>query len=161
MDSQVSKSLVADYDSSSEEEDDDIGSKSSENQITPLASALEMLDHKPGNIPTSVFTNPYKNAENYEQSILEKHVKMTAIKNEPEAKKKICYKFRRGKCRLGDKCQYLHVNHQLVDNSDAKLSDGEDNNEAGKKREKSKKRCGLKDDLVPPKRYMKTFNKCK
>lgn len=126
--------------------------------ITPLASALEMLDHSTDNVSSSVFTNPYKNAENYEQSILEQHVKMTTLKA-PEAKKKVCYKFMRGKCRLGDKCHFLHQNPNVADNTD-KLSDGEETGSATKK-EKSKKRCGLKDDLIPPKKYMKTFNKCK
>lgn len=128
-----------------------------ENHVTPLASALEMLDHNTGNVSSSVFTNPYKNAETYEQSILEQHVKMTTIKP-PEEKKKICYKFMRGKCRLGDKCHFLHQNPNVVDNSE-KLSDSEETDGSTKK-EKSKKRCGLKDDLIPPKKYMKTFNKC-
>lgn len=96
-------------------------------------------------------------AENYEQSILEKHVKMTQVK-EPDLKnKKICFKFSKGKCKLGDKCPFQHVSSVQMSDFSNRTSDGEESNESVKV--KSKKRCGLKDDLIPPKKYMKVYNK--
>lgn len=129
---------------------------SKEETTLPLASALDILDENKSNISFSVFSNPYREAENYEQSLLERHVKMTTIQEtEPSKPKKICFKYNKGKCRLGDKCQFLHHNPNSSHNSERNNSDSEDQSTETKKT--SKKRCGLKDDLVPPKKYMKTF----
>ncbi|KAF8787186.1 hypothetical protein HNY73_008810 [Argiope bruennichi] len=155
----ITKSLVADYDSSSDE-DEPLNSKlSSENCALPLISASEILSKtSSGDASSSVFINPYRVAENYEQSILEKHVKMTQVK-EPDQNRKVCFKFNKGKCKLGDKCPFLHGRSIQINNLNGKTSDGEETNESVKV--KLKKRCGLKDDLVPPKKYMKVYNKSK
>ncbi|GIX91819.1 hypothetical protein CDAR_5311 [Caerostris darwini] len=158
MDLNISKPLVADYDSSDEEDEKACLVPGKENHAVPLISASEILDKNSSDVSSSVFTNPYQVAENYEQSILEKHVKMTEIK-EPELKnKKICFKFSKGKCKLGDNCSFRHLNPTQI-NDLMRITDDEEIPE--KNKEKSKRRCGLKDDLVPPKKYMKTYNNYK
>ncbi|GBM84620.1 hypothetical protein AVEN_226655-1 [Araneus ventricosus] len=118
-----------------------------------------MLSKNSSDASSSVFINPYRVAESYEQSILEKHVKMTQVR-EPDLKnKKVCFKFSKGKCRLGDKCPFQHVSSVQTNDLNGRTSDGEETNESVKV--KSKKRCGLKDDLIPPKKYMKVYNKSK
>lgn len=108
---------------------------------------------------SSVFNNPYREAENYEQSLLEQHVKMTAVKKEiKDAKrKKICFKFNKGKCRLGDKCRFLH---SYLPNTEQNASDCEDETVTESKKP-VKKRCGLTDNLVPPKKYMQSYRHSK
>ncbi|KFM62110.1 hypothetical protein X975_25744, partial [Stegodyphus mimosarum] len=149
----MSKSLVADYESTSEEEDEDCLKSGKETHVAPLASAAEMLDQNGPNISTSVFTNPYREAANYEQAILEKHVKMTTVK-EPEFSQttKVCFKFYKGKCKLGDKCRFLHHNTTII--NDPESDETIDNKQ-------KRKRCGLKDDLVPPNKYMRIYSKLK
>ncbi|GFW81505.1 c3H1-type domain-containing protein [Trichonephila clavipes] len=159
MELEISKSLVADYESSSEDDERPyLESSNEECHTVPLTSASEILQKHSGDASSSVFSNPYQIAENYEQSILEKHVKMSQIK-EPELKnEKYCFKFNKGKCKLGDKCLFRHHYSEQINDSDKRISD-EDESETGK--QKSKKRCGLKNDLVPPKKYMKIYKKHK
>ncbi|GFT58914.1 c3H1-type domain-containing protein [Nephila pilipes] len=154
MDFEISKSLVADYESSSEDERTYLVNSDKESHVLPLISASEILNKNSDDASSSVFSNPYQVAESYEQSILEKHVKMSQIK-EPELKnEKYCFKFNKGKCKLGDKCLYRHHNPGRISDLDKRISDED---EIGK--QKSKKRSGLKDDLIPPKKYMKIYNK--
>lgn len=58
----------------------------------------------------SVFTNPYIQAEHEKQAILEKHVKMVETKDNVKLinGKKICWNYRKGKCRFGHNCMYAH-----------------------------------------------------
>ena len=111
-----------------------------------------MLAESNSSISSSVFSNPYREAENYEQALLEQHVKMTPIKETENVKQKICFKFNKGKCRLGDKCLFLHQNPNIniSERNDSKDPDVQIN-------KTSKKRSGIKDDLVPPKKFMKTY----
>lgn len=115
-----------------------------------------MLAESNSSISGSVFSNPYREAENYEQALLEQHVKMTPIKETENVKQKICFKFNKGKCKLGDKCQFLHQspNINISEKIDSKDVDVEIN-------KISKKRSGLKNDLVPPKKFMKTYYQTK
>lgn len=129
---------------------------SKEETTVPLASALEMLAENNSNISSSVFSNPYREAENYEQALLEQHVKMTSIKETENVKQKICFKFNKGKCRLGDKCLFLHQNPNI------NISERDDSKEPDAEMKKPvKKRSGIKDDLVPPKKFMKTYYQTK
>lgn len=79
---------------------------------TPLPTP-SFLKHntQSGNIPKgSVFINPYIQAENEKQAILEKHVKMVETKDNVKVinGKKICWNYRKGKCRFGHNCMYAH-----------------------------------------------------
>lgn len=115
------------------------------------------MNENSSSIVSSVFSNPYREAENYEQSVLERHVKMTAIKKSDDDKlNKICFKYNKGKCKLGDKCHFLHHTPQ-INLSETNHSDSEDQTAIESKSKSVKKRCGLKDDLVPPKKFMKTY----
>ncbi|XP_072030268.1 uncharacterized protein [Amphiura filiformis] len=61
--------------------------------------------------PSSVFTNPFEKAEKQKLSILEQHVKLSsAEKTEAEMGKKICWMYRKGRCRFGHKCKFAHDN---------------------------------------------------
>ncbi|XP_015923726.1 uncharacterized protein [Parasteatoda tepidariorum] len=152
-----SKSLVADYDSSSEDENSIASPANTPNDDDRLAPATEMLNQTSKEIPHSVFTNPYKEIESYENSILEKHVKMTTNKEVMQLQVKPCYKFFKGKCKLGESCKFSHCNPIQNTAPDIK-NDSEEN---GDIKTRTKKRCGLKNDLVPPKKFMKTYNKMK
>ena len=60
---------------------------------------------------TSVFNNPFRAKEDRKKAILEQHVEMTT-KQEDQARKigdkKICWNFRKGRCRFGHKCTFAH-----------------------------------------------------
>ncbi|XP_038054860.1 uncharacterized protein LOC119727040 isoform X2 [Patiria miniata] len=60
---------------------------------------------------SSIFANPFQEAEQHKLSILEQHVKLTSAQGkeaELGGKKKICWKFRNGRCRFGHKCKFAH-----------------------------------------------------
>lgn len=63
------------------------------------------------NLPkTSVFRNAYVQAENEKKAILERHVKMVNTKDNVQTinGKKICWNYRKGKCRFGHNCVFAH-----------------------------------------------------
>ena len=59
---------------------------------------------------TSVFKNPFTEAENAKEAILQKHVKMVEAKDSVVVinGKKICWNYRKGRCRFGHNCKYAH-----------------------------------------------------
>ncbi|XP_063359707.1 uncharacterized protein LOC134648966 [Cydia amplana] len=59
---------------------------------------------------TSVFSNPFVEAELAKAAILEKHVKMVPGKDNTQMinGKKICWNYRKGRCRFGHNCKYAH-----------------------------------------------------
>ena len=59
---------------------------------------------------TSVFSNPFKVKEEKKTAILEKHVAMTTRQEERKTidGKKVCWNFRKGRCRFGHKCSFAH-----------------------------------------------------
>lgn len=74
--------------------------------LEPLPSASSTLQTQPG---ASVFVSQYHIAEKEKESVLEKHVKLSATKIVKIGKKlQICHKFRQGKCRFGKNCKYSH-----------------------------------------------------
>lgn len=77
----------------------------------PTPSFLKPDPQSSSDIPKgSVFVNPYIQAENEKQAILEKHVKMVDTKDNVRVinGKKICWNYRKGKCRFGHNCIYAH-----------------------------------------------------
>ncbi len=59
---------------------------------------------------SSVFRNPFREREDAKRAVLEKHVAMT-VRPEELRKidgKKICWNFRKGRCRFGHKCTFAH-----------------------------------------------------
>ncbi|CAG5011966.1 unnamed protein product [Parnassius apollo] len=61
-------------------------------------------------LQTSVFSNPFVEAELAKAAILEKHVKMVPGKDNTQMinGKKICWNYRKGRCRFGHNCKYAH-----------------------------------------------------
>jgi hypothetical protein len=63
----------------------------------------------------SVFANPYKEAEDAEKGTLEKHVKFTPkLEDIKEINgRKICWNYRKGRCRFGSNCVFAHDSELL------------------------------------------------
>ncbi|XP_013182214.1 PREDICTED: uncharacterized protein LOC106128391 [Papilio xuthus] len=61
-------------------------------------------------LQTSVFSNPFAQAELAKAAILEKHVKMIPGKDNMQMinGRKICWNYRKGRCRFGHNCKYGH-----------------------------------------------------
>jgi hypothetical protein len=59
---------------------------------------------------TSVFSNPFVEAERAKSAILEKHVKMTPTLDDTKMinGRKICWNYRKGRCRFGHNCTFAH-----------------------------------------------------
>ena len=72
----------------------------------------------------SVFSNPFRAREEKKVAILEHHVGVT---NRQEAAsmfngKKVCYNFRKGRCRHGHRCKFAHDNDVSKEVSDSLYS---------------------------------------
>ncbi|XP_061179688.1 uncharacterized protein LOC133205563 [Saccostrea echinata] len=126
----------------------------------------------------SVFTNPYEQAEQAKNTVLEKHVKMVE-RNIPKGKAgQVCFKYKKGKCPYGKNCRYSHdLSSELISKPPAMTEEksvfdfhhhsvtvqkiepeleDDDNYMANAKR---KKRSGITDNLLPPKRALKSLDK--
>lgn len=116
---------------------------------------------------SSVFYNPFKAEEKKKLDLLEKHVQLSNVTTPPKRNKRICYKFQKGKCRFGDKCRFAHnvtVKTNAQDNQDAdnqlqashetSLFEEDQNIQTIKPK---KRKVGVSDSLIPPKRAMKAF----
>lgn len=106
-------SLVADYSSDSEDENND------EQTCAQLPEPVEKLKLPSANVlfenssngkPGDVFSNPYKQAEQAKIALLERHVKMVNSDEHIKTKngKKICWNYRKGRCRFGSNCSFAH-----------------------------------------------------
>lgn len=136
-----------------------------------------------GSSSTSVFSNPFIEAENAKKAILEKHVKMVATKEDTKIinGKKICWNYRKGRCRFGHKCAFAHDSdlqktaEELEEENKLQTTvicqnglsknivlpdtaNFEPNNDA-KTANAKKKRPGLSQGLAPGKKVMKMFHK--
>ncbi|XP_050411220.1 uncharacterized protein LOC126825594 [Patella vulgata] len=153
----------SDYDDSNGE-DLDNSPESESNKKTTEKLPNPLL----GDVQTSsVFINPFKQAELDKQSVLEKHVQMTEKRN--LSNKKVCFKFKKGKCYKGKSCRFLHdidTVRGTVYNSSEDSSNhipgaamqrfieepvDDDNYLLNAKR---KKRHGVSDHLIPPKKAL-------
>lgn len=115
-------SLVPDYSSDSDDSEDSSDVKQeviktevkdeSEQPVPNLKLPVPNFGgSKQGNVDVkaSVFTNPFIEAENAKEAILQKHVKMVNTKDAVVINgKKICWNYRKGRCRFGHNCKYAH-----------------------------------------------------
>ena len=108
-----------DHDDSEEEDitkiDEETDDKlSQDNRIMKLPNPLAEISHakcSTSSDNSSVFVTSYHKAEEAKHSVLEQHVKMTIAQQSKDTKnKRICWNFRKGKCRFGNKCKYSHDN---------------------------------------------------
>ncbi|XP_020290344.1 uncharacterized protein LOC109857952 [Pseudomyrmex gracilis] len=103
-----------------EEEDDREDENKKENgyvKIIETAASKEKLplptpdfNSTPTLLRTSVFSNPFVEAERAKSAILEKHVKMTPTLDDTKMinGRKICWNYRKGRCRFGHNCTFAH-----------------------------------------------------
>ncbi|KAK7166080.1 hypothetical protein R3I93_005995 [Phoxinus phoxinus] len=129
---------------------------------------------------SSVFANPFKVMAEEKLNVLQKHVPLTLQARPTQiGGKRICVGYRKdGRCRFGSRCKFAHdsdlqsncvVTSANVPKDDDNVAgshnrdplascvegtdpDGEKDNEQRKKR-----RVGLNDSLIPPKRALKQY----
>lgn len=119
----------------------------------------------------SVFINKFVEEDNAKKAILEKHVKMVSTDVKTVNGKKICWNYRKNKCRFGHNCKYAHDSDLQTDPStivpnqtNIKQTDTPQVSppvDEEKKIGKGKKRPGLSQTLVPGKKVMKSYNQQK
>lgn len=127
----------------------------------------------------SVFTNRFIEEENAKQAMLEKHVKMVNLKDNAKTinGKKICWNYRKGRCRFGHNCKYAHDSDLekseeqlrfekqtqqviLFQSQNMPQANNEEINaikEAAIADSKKRKRPGLTEGIVPGKRVMNNY----
>lgn len=129
---------------------------------------------------TSIFYNPFKAEEKRKLDVLEKHVQLTKSVPSSNNKKRICFKFQKGKCRFGDNCRFAHATNiikpeTITQNNDATKAPGEDSHisrteipynpeneeDVWEEAKPKKRRVGVTDSLVPPKKAMKAYEQQK
>lgn len=128
---------------------------------------------------SSVFFNPFLAEEKKKLSVLEKHVQLSESKpaEENNRKKQICFKFQKGRCRLGDKCRFSHgiatgssnikPDHEKPKepslapsfSNAASSYEPDEGEESWEQKKKKKRKSGVTDSLVPPKRAMEAYDK--
>lgn len=199
--------LVADYDSSSSDNDQQKEMKTNDAQIInvkPKVNGFPEVEHQnekqennekemsPTKIKlpsaksvmkrkisseSSVLATEYKREQDDKNKVLEQHVKMVTNSKSINGKvngKKVCWMYRRGRCRLGKKCKMYHDSElrkteageiPATKNKEIELKhtpqkrpyeevpdDVEDETESRNKIHK--KRFGISDDIVPPKKVI-------
>lgn len=127
---------------------------------------------------SSIFFNPYLAAEKQKLSALEKHVQLSETKTEEGNKrnKQVCFKFQKGRCRQGDKCKFSHgtinvpsANLEKSKEPSIKPShcnvaasyEPDEEEDSWEPQKKKKKKIGVTDSLVPPRRALEAFAKQK
>lgn len=179
-------SLVADYGSSASESEENAESSESsdengeEEQIKKLPEKrdrpkLPVPSFQSTNLgSSSVFSNPFREEEAEQSSILERHVKMTTPVSQQTTVngKQICWNYRKGRCRFGHNCKYVHDSDVVGlsgSTQDPEPAEPElvaasaaapckvGNEETSQKHKK--KRPGLSDSVTPSKKAMKFYQK--
>ncbi len=119
----------------------------------------------------SVFANPFREAEEFEKSIIEKHVKLAPkLEDVKEINgRKICWNFRKGRCRFGGNCVFAHDSELLLASKQQELNNttqcavkGPDFNSRECHETQSQprnKRPGLSQGIVPGKKVMRMYKK--
>ncbi|XP_064460387.1 uncharacterized protein LOC135370537 [Ornithodoros turicata] len=175
-------SLVADYGSSesdsaesdAESVQDNRGDSDDNTEPTGTAERARLPGpfDQPGEdaSSSSVFRNPFREEENVQSAIFERHVKMTVpVSQQTQVEgKKICWNYRKGRCRFGHNCKYFHdsdVPTQLVPPADtvtvvADTLDADACSQSQPAKPKNK-RPGLSDGVQLSKKAMKFYHRTK
>lgn len=125
---------------------------------------------------TSVFSNPFKAQADQKLSALQKHVPLTEQARPSHiGGRRVCVSYRKeGRCRFGIKCKYAHDSDLQTTPSDSHLNAGQavqaavcnaassqglqqDTDEKPEGQQAKKRRVGLSNTLIPPKRAMKQY----
>ncbi|XP_023016776.1 uncharacterized protein [Leptinotarsa decemlineata] len=195
-------SLVPDYENSSDSDefssdaDTENEHSSDEKDDTNFSSQCKLPAPKfgeetesPEDTKSSVFKNPFIEAENAKAAILQKHVKMVETKDNIVVinGKKICWNYRKGRCRFGHNCKFAHdsdiqktaeqieveklavfQNAVVCQNNQIGLSgstlqktgsDVETVEDCPSQSNKKRKRPGLTQGLIPGKKVLKQYLK--
>lgn len=127
---------------------------------------------------TSVFTNPFKVQADQKLNALQKHVPLTEQARPSHiGGRRVCVSYRKdGRCRFGIKCKYAHDSDLQTSPFDTHLNPGNskeahtgicsaqgtqglrhDPEEKPEGQQVKKRRVGLSNTLIPPKRAMKQY----
>ncbi|XP_020786177.1 uncharacterized protein si:ch211-113e8.11 [Boleophthalmus pectinirostris] len=125
---------------------------------------------------TSVFTNPFKAQADQKLNALQKHVPLTEQARPSHiGGRRICVSYRKdGRCRFGIKCKYAHDSDLQTQPADGHRETGReahtsacaaqgtqgfqhDTEDKTEGQKATKKRVGLSNTLIPPKRAMKQY----
>lgn len=126
---------------------------------------------------TSVFSNPFKAQADQKLSALQKHVPLTEQARPSHiGGRRVCVSYRKdGRCRFGIKCKYAHDSdlqtsppfdshlnagkevHTGVCGAQGTHSSQHDSEEKPEEQQSKKRRVGLSNTLIPPKRAMKQY----
>lgn len=135
------------------------------------------MDDNENTSQNSVFKNPFSEAEISKEAALQKHVKMVENKDNVITinGKKICWNYRKGRCRFGHNCKFAHdsdieltkeqlKNKQFNQNSIINATDQtfiskDEKEDDSSPLKKKQKRPGLTQGLVPGKKVMKQYKK--
>lgn len=124
-----------------------------------------------------MFANPFVEAERAKSAILEKHVKMTPTLDDTKMinGKKICWNYRKGRCRFGHNCTFAHDSdlHRSAAELEAsrlpqktiicqtsyngQLNGEEEVDQENNQMQRTKKRPGLSHTLIPGKKVLKMY----
>jgi len=162
------------------------GSSSGSTNWLPKPSFMQEAEKVSGiKFDNSVFSNPFRAKEDKKDAILEQHVEMTQKQEAGRTinGKKVCWNFRKGRCRHGHKCSFAHdsdvktsvveslytpkydegaqvscdkVDTMTVQPLQMNRSMREEEDEGQKVR---RKRPGLSEGLMPSKKAMQFHNK--
>lgn len=129
---------------------------------------------------SSIFYNPYLAEERKKMSTLEQHVVLSRSSAEDDVQRKgekqnICWKFRKGKCKFGDHCKFSHdvSNNQselaktssylapVISRPRKKVEPSNSDDEQDSTNQLRKRKVGVTDSLIPPKRALKAYEKQK
>lgn len=133
-------------------------------QAPKLPSASAALGNAAAKKTGDVFSNPFLEAELHKKASLEHHVKM--VNNDLQLKngRKICWNYRKGRCRFGTSCQYAHDSDLSVETSAeseatkvTEIAAPKYTPHSSDKSNNKRKRPGLSDTIEPGKRVMKSY----
>ena len=105
----------------------------------PLPELENIHTGKPEVLPGSVFSNPFKEAEDAKLSVLKKHVDLAPSEEKLQPKDK--------------RTKFVHRNQRINSRSRAEQWDEHDSSFKAEKRKH--KKSGVSGGLVPPKKYMR------